>query len=145
MTAFPVAGAHVVYEDDLYTMYDDGTEQVRFTEAEADAMAADPLYFGLVACRRLHPLSALLSDGSCGMCEYEGEVAYYAELEARGELPPASDTTNVPATVAATSLHRGRRVIRLGALFSARKTVRAGPARDRPFHPLSRTFVLVLP
>ncbi len=44
MAAFPAAGAHVVYQDDLYTMYDDWncTEQVRFTDAEAAAMAADP-------------------------------------------------------------------------------------------------------
>ncbi len=109
MVAFPAAGAHVVYEDDLYTMYGDwnGTEQVRFTEAEAVAMAADPLRFGLVACRYLHPLSALLSDGSCGMCEHEGYLReledHYAEPEARGELPPVG-LPNVPANVAAEDL-----------------------------------------
>lgn len=37
----------VVYQDDQVTEYDDGTEEVRFTDDEHDVMARSPRYFGL--------------------------------------------------------------------------------------------------
>ena len=42
--------ARIVYQDTTVTEYDDGTEEVRFTQAEWEHMAAHPADFGL-ACR----------------------------------------------------------------------------------------------
>lgn len=38
--------AHAIFISRLVTEYDDGTEEVRFTEDEARVMAADPVYYG---------------------------------------------------------------------------------------------------
>lgn len=64
-----------VYEDEFVTEYDDGTEEVRFTDAEWAEMLSDPK-FGYV-CRNGHRLSD--GDryyGGCLTCEYEAEAAY---------------------------------------------------------------------
>jgi hypothetical protein len=58
---------HIVTETDLVTEYDDGTEAVRFTEAEYAAMAADPVRFGLV-----RPCGHPTGNGDCLVCEFAG-------------------------------------------------------------------------
>lgn len=59
----------IVYEDELVTEYDDGTEEVRFTPAEYEAMAADPATFGL-ACRHHGAGPHWLRDHQlCLVCE----------------------------------------------------------------------------
>lgn len=40
--------AHIVYEDERVTEYNDGTEEVRFSEEEWKVMERNPRYFGLV-------------------------------------------------------------------------------------------------
>lgn len=43
----------VVYHDEFITEYDDGTEEVRFSDDEYKAMMQDPVYFGY-ACLNGH-------------------------------------------------------------------------------------------
>ncbi len=63
--------AHIVYEDPLVTEYSDGTEEVRFTEEEYAAMAADPVRFGYAfPCGHRRPEN---TDGTCWECEAIGE------------------------------------------------------------------------
>lgn len=71
---------NVVYEDELVTEYRDGTEEVRFTDAEWAVMMEDPAY-GYV-CVRGHridrPGSWDAAEG-CMNCFNEREAAYADE------------------------------------------------------------------
>jgi hypothetical protein len=63
--------AKKVYEDDLVTEYDDGSTEVRFTDAEWKLMLSDPS-FGYV-CRNGHRLSDsdrkfIAIEGICPSC-----------------------------------------------------------------------------
>ena len=59
----------IVYEDALITEYDDGTEEVRFTDDEWAVMAANPAMFGL-ACHLHGAGSHWLRDHQlCMVCE----------------------------------------------------------------------------
>jgi len=64
----------IVYQDELVTEYEDGTEVVRFTDAEWAQMASDPA-FGIV-CRSGHPIDRAYYDGSgeCWACVVEREM-----------------------------------------------------------------------
>ena len=66
----------IVYEDRYVTEYDDGTEEVRFSDAEARAMAQDPVYFGY-SCRAGHPVREddpfFIAEG-CPTCFNDAEV-----------------------------------------------------------------------
>lgn len=73
--------ARITYQDALVTEYDNGTEEVRFTEDEHAFMAANPRYFGLcLPCG--HALSAAMGDGCCGTCENLFTEMQYAETDA---------------------------------------------------------------
>lgn len=65
--SFPSAGARIIHESKFVTEYSDGTEEVRFSEAEWAIMQQDPA-FGYVG-RCGHSALAFLSDGSCPVCE----------------------------------------------------------------------------
>lgn len=58
----------IIFEDDRVTEYSDGTEEVRFTEAEYAAMAADPVRFGYA-----RPCGHPTGPGDCLDCEFAGE------------------------------------------------------------------------
>jgi hypothetical protein len=69
---------YAYYEDDLVTEYSDGTEEVRFTNEELEAMAADPVRFGLVR-RCGHAFSFAYGspvDSDCMICEAGAEYDY---------------------------------------------------------------------
>lgn len=67
--------SHIVYEDAAVTEYADGTEEVRFTDAEWEAMLSDPR-FGYV-CRQGHRLGdADHRYGACLTCEHMAEYEY---------------------------------------------------------------------
>lgn len=77
--------ARIVYEDATVTEYDDGTEEVRFTEAEWERMLSDPA-FGYV-CRAGHRLTdADHRYGACMSCEHAAE--YECDPEADEPLTP---------------------------------------------------------
>lgn len=85
--------ARTVYEDARVTEYDDGTEEVRFSQDEERIMARNPRYFGYVlACG--HPRSAAMGDGCCGACEGLGEEMAYAETEAEAQAIWDADAVN---------------------------------------------------
>jgi hypothetical protein len=70
--------ANVIFQDELHTAYDDGTEEVRFTDAELDMMAADPAFGYVRTCG--HPVERSMQNnpfgpGDCPICE--GEMAAY--------------------------------------------------------------------
>lgn len=72
--------ARVVYEDEFVTEYDDGTEDVRFTDAEWEVMLNDPR-FGYV-CQNGHRLSDsdrrfISVEGICPWCLGEAEAEWY--------------------------------------------------------------------
>lgn len=72
--------ARKVYEDERVTEYDDGTEEVRFSEDEWKVMERNPRYFGLVQqCG--HALGAAMGDGCCGTCEGLMDEMQYCETE----------------------------------------------------------------
>jgi hypothetical protein len=63
--------ARIVYEDEFVTERDDGTVEVRFTDAEWEMMLSDPA-FGYV-CQNLHRLSEsdhrfIVIEGICPHC-----------------------------------------------------------------------------
>ena len=68
-----------VFESALVTEYDDGTEEVRFTEDEWKIMNASPRYFGLVLqCG--HALSFYNAAEGCNACFAIGEAGDEADL-----------------------------------------------------------------
>lgn len=70
--------AQVVYEDEFVTEYNDGTEEVRFSDDEWAVMAADPARFGF-ACK-LHGTRDWLRDHQlCMICEVGEPDDYYEE------------------------------------------------------------------
>lgn len=94
--------ARIVYEDEGITEYDDGTETVRFSEAEWEVMLNDPA-FGYV-CRNGHRLSEsdnrfIVAEGICPHCFGEAEDAYYEYLAEHPEEDEAMAET-VEAAVA---------------------------------------------
>lgn len=79
--------ARIVYQDEGITEYDDGTEEVTFTEAEWEVMLNDPA-FGYV-CHNGHRLNDadrrfIVSEGICPTCFNDAENAYYDYLDANG-------------------------------------------------------------
>ena len=86
--------ARVTYQDDSITEYDDGTEEVRFTDAEWEAMLADSR-FGYV-CRLGHRQGdADHRYGACLTCEHMAEYEYDPDDEAR--YADQVDTDPAPA------------------------------------------------
>jgi hypothetical protein len=83
--------ARVTYQDEGITEYDDGTEEVRFTDAEWERMLADPAFGYVHRCG--HPTSAGerrametgLGDTHCHRCENEAEAICYAIEDAEAE------------------------------------------------------------
>lgn len=73
----------VVYHDEFITEYDDGTEEVRFSDDEYKAMMQDPVYFGY-ACLNGHRIREddpfVMAEG-CPYCFGASEA---------GEPPPPS-------------------------------------------------------
>ncbi len=72
--------ASKVYEDEFITEYDDGTEEVRFTEAEWEVMLNDPA-FGYVCNARKHRLTDsdrnfIAVEGVCPSCMADYEAEY---------------------------------------------------------------------
>lgn len=73
--------AHAIYEDALYTAYDDGTEEVRFTDAEWAMMLDDPATFGL-CCENGHwGDHTWREQGICIRCEVGPPSEYYDESD----------------------------------------------------------------
>jgi len=78
--------ARVVYEDEFITERADGTEEVRFTDAEWDRMYADPAFGYVHRCG--HPTSSHerrametgMGDTDCRICENESEDYYHTYL-----------------------------------------------------------------
>lgn len=73
--------ARIVYQDTFITEYDDGTEDVRFTDDEWERMLSDPAY-GYV-CEHGHRLNGtdhqyIVVQGICPHCEAEADREYYA-------------------------------------------------------------------
>lgn len=61
--------SRIIYQDETITEYDDGTEEVHFTDAEWAVMMADPVRFGY-ACPGGHAWSrAEQEHGHCYACE----------------------------------------------------------------------------
>lgn len=70
--------ARITYEDEFLTEYDDGTEEVRFSEAEWEVMLADPA-FGYVCQARKHRLQErdhqfIAVEGICPGCYADAEA-----------------------------------------------------------------------
>lgn len=62
--------SRIIYQDEGITEYDDGTEEVHFSDAEWTVMMADPVRFGYV-CPRGHAWShAEREHGHCNACEH---------------------------------------------------------------------------
>lgn len=86
--------ARVTYQDATITEYDDGTEEVRFTDAEWERMLADPA-FGYV-CHNGHRLNDsdhrfMQVEGMCPSCFADAEAwgeDDIAEALALGEADP---------------------------------------------------------
>ena len=73
--------ARVVFDSPLVTEYDDGTEEVRFTEDEWKVMSDSPRYFGLVLqCG--HALSFANEAEGCLACFAIAEDSQYGDEEA---------------------------------------------------------------
>lgn len=75
----------IVYEDEFITEYDDGTEEVRFTDAEWEQMLTDPRFGYVFSCGHRIPVDTHGQpggDGTCWICEAEHEAEYYAMLDA---------------------------------------------------------------
>lgn len=80
----------VVYEDALVTEYADGTEEVRFTDAEYEAMRKDPVYYGY-SCPRGHSIredDPFYQAEGCPKCFAEAESWDY-EADEPGIVIPA--------------------------------------------------------
>jgi hypothetical protein len=88
----PSPGARVVHESEFVTEYSDGTEEVRFSEAEWEQMLTDPKFGYVGTCG--HSTAGFLSDGSCPICE----AAMYYEQE-----PEANSTLDLVPTAAPIS------------------------------------------
>ena len=70
----------IVHEEPGYRMYEDGSEEVSFTDEEWAEMLSDPKY-GYVCNSGRHRLTdADRREGGCMACHFEAEDAYYAEL-----------------------------------------------------------------
>lgn len=107
--------ARIVFEDEGITEYDDGTEEVRFSAEEWDAMLKDPAY-GYICQARKHRLSEsdhrfIVSEGICPHCfadaeEFEGiyRDAYEQAIE-RGD--DENGARAVASMAAAVYEHRG--------------------------------------
>jgi len=99
--------ARIVYEDKFITEFSDGTEEVRFTEAEWEVMLADPA-FGYVHAGCGHPTSAYerrametgMGDTHCHRCEIEGEQFCYAIEFAEAEHGPVTIRTMFSGSLA---------------------------------------------
>jgi len=95
MSTFPRAGARIIHESKFVTEYDDGTEEVRFSEEEWDIMLKDPRFGYILGCG--HPATASLSDGSCSICE--GLMSQEQDdPSSLGELPLANEATPAIST-----------------------------------------------
>lgn len=75
-----MSNTRIVYQDDQVTEYEDGTEEVRFSDAEWEAMSLRPRYFGLVLqCG--HALSHYNAAEGCIACFSIGEELQYCESD----------------------------------------------------------------
>jgi hypothetical protein len=71
--------AKIVYEDALVTEYDDGREEVRFTDEEWAVMMRDPAFGYVFPCGHRRPEN---SDGTCWECEALMSAAEPFDIEA---------------------------------------------------------------
>jgi hypothetical protein len=92
--------SRIIYQDPGITEYDDGTEEVHFSDAEWKVMMADPVRFGY-ACPQGHLWSeAEHNHGHCYACEaasYEAEMSEEEPVEVEMseepvEVPPVVET-----------------------------------------------------
>lgn len=83
------------YEDPLITEYADGTEEVRFTDAEWAVMMRDPAFGYVRRCG--HPTNANQYGeyGDCPICEslmMYGPDDYAGDLDVDGGFAPAGQS-----------------------------------------------------
>lgn len=76
----PFMSRRVVYQDQFITEYNDGTEEVRFTDTEWEVMLTDPA-FGYI-CNFGHRLTKsdhhyIVVQGICPHCEFEADAWDY--------------------------------------------------------------------
>ena len=75
-----MSNTRITFQDETITEYEDGTEEVRFSDAEWAEMEKRPRYFGLcLPCG--HALSAAWGDGTCGTCEGLMDELQHCETE----------------------------------------------------------------
>lgn len=73
--------SRIIYQDDLITEFDDGTEEVRFTDAEWAMMMEDPVRFGY-ACPSGHAWSdSEREHDHCHTCVAAQEADHDDEID----------------------------------------------------------------
>lgn len=71
--------SRIIYQDDFVTEHEDGTEEVRFSDAEWALMMGDPARFGYV-CPSGHTWSDDEREhGHCNACEHGRDDAEVSE------------------------------------------------------------------
>lgn len=98
--------ARTIYEDEVITEYADGTETVRFSDAEWEVMLADPAFGYVHPCG--HPTSAAerrametgMGDTHCHACEADAEAIYGALMDAEEVHGPCTHRTLASGRVA---------------------------------------------